>query len=159
MSMWLGLGILMVTTGWVWRNFTSSQELEQGFKLRVEMGSWDYPYIEWVEYGDFSVGDLTTKYILHVGQFTGNTSYEAIGYDDGHPFTTSDMDNDRLNGNCAAKDGGGGGWWYARCAFTFPTAAYGGGYPYMFWHRAFGEDAQSLKHMIWKITTSSPTTK
>ena len=133
---WLGLEKLHLVTG------TGTR-----FKLRVEMGSWHYPYIEWAQYDEFSIGNNAIKYKLRTGIFTGNTSYNAMGNNEGNVFSTTS--------SCARDWGGGGGWWYRGCSQTFPTALIGGpgdSYtPYMWWLQSFGELNQALKHMTLKI--------
>ena len=133
---WLGLEKLHLLTG-----------TGRWFKLRVEMGSWHYPYIEWAQYDDFSIGNNTTIYQLQVDGFTGNTSSDGLWYNRGKVFSTTS--------SCASSFAGGGGWWYGSCSQTFHTAVIGGPgdsyVPYMWWHSAFGTLNQALKHMTLKI--------
>jgi hypothetical protein len=62
---------------------------------------------------------FTTKCFLTIlGQ--PNT---VADYMNGMKFTTTDRDQDRRGGNCAAD--GGGGWWFNGCAYVNMNGAYG----------------------------------
>nr|XP_034322235.1 fibrinogen-like protein A isoform X2 [Crassostrea gigas] len=77
------------------------------------------------KYEDFSIGDESTNYTLHLGgPNTGNLGDSIInpGLSDanlnGMSFSTVDRDNDRWNsGNCAALYKG--GWWFNEFHFAF----------------------------------------
>ena len=67
-------------------------------------GTWSY-----LHYNQFSVGSVSEEYPLTVGGFTGvgtdlfNTQIYGKSYPlNGMRFTTSDNDNDKSSGNCAA---------------------------------------------------------
>jgi len=69
--------------------------------------TWSYYH-----YNQFSVGSASEKYPLTVGEFTGvGTDYFTSH--NGLKFTTTDNDNDKIRGNCAASYKS--GWWYSTC--------------------------------------------
>uniref|UniRef100_K1PJG3 Angiopoietin-related protein 2 n=1 Tax=Magallana gigas TaxID=29159 RepID=K1PJG3_MAGGI len=75
------------------------------------------------KYADFSVGDESTNYQLHLaGPTAGNLGDIMINnpyneYMNGMSFSTVDRDNDQHSGNCAAYHKG--GWWFNSCHNAF----------------------------------------
>ena len=70
----------------------------------------------WAVYQTFSVAGSDEKYQLNIGEGEGSAQYQyLISYQNGHPFSTRDYDNDGASGSCAQSAGG--GWWYNNCAF------------------------------------------
>ena len=56
----------------------------------------------YAKYNTFQIADGSKKYRLNVSGFTGTAS-DALSYQNGHPFTTKDQDNDKHSvANCAA---------------------------------------------------------
>ena len=80
------------------------------------------------EYGEFSVGNSSEKYQLHVGDFqSSSTIDDDIGNGpksiNEMKFTTFDQDNDIANvENCAVTYGG--GWWFSNCFAAFLNGIY-----------------------------------
>ena len=81
--------------------------------LRIELKQNDGSGLTW-NYGYFKVDGPETNYILHIGEGEGSDGgNDAMGYHNGHPFTTYDRVNDARSSNCALRDSG--GWWYNNC--------------------------------------------
>ena len=71
--------------------------------------TWSY-----LHYNQFSVGSASEEYPLTVGGFTGvGTDSFASHPLNGMKFSTTDNDNDKYRGNCAANDKS--GWWFNNC--------------------------------------------
>ena len=141
---WLGLEALHLVTG---RGVSHD--------LGVELGAWSGEG-EWAEYLDFSVMGSHVNYTLLLnGSYTGNISNDAMGFNNGRPFSTYDWDMDGwMNISCSGERAGGGGWWYNNCSQTYPTGVYGGegerGRPYMWWDKAFNAGNQTLRYLTMK---------
>ena len=74
------------------------------YKLHFDLQSLDT--LKWfsAEYITFRVGNESTGYLMHAAGYTGNTSYDAFGYQSDEKFTTKDRDNDEDVGeNCALR--------------------------------------------------------
>ncbi|XP_069103069.1 fibrinogen-like protein A [Argopecten irradians] len=100
---WAGLNIIHLLT-------------QNGSILRINLMSWKND-TQYAEYQDFRVGDESSKYRLSVSGFSGNATYDGMGYDDGDQFTTYDNDNDVWGGgNCAVDRHG--AWWYRFCSHS-----------------------------------------
>ena len=70
--------------------------------------------LSYLHYNQFSVGSASEEYPLTVGGFTGvGTDWFASHPLNGMKFSTPDNDNDKYNGNCAARWDS--GWWYNSC--------------------------------------------
>uniref|UniRef100_K1PZ14 Angiopoietin-4 n=1 Tax=Magallana gigas TaxID=29159 RepID=K1PZ14_MAGGI len=73
------------------------------------------------KYANFSVGDESTNYQLHLaGPTSGNLGDSMINTTytlNGMSFSTVDRYNDQGSVNCAAL--GDGGWWFNRCHVAF----------------------------------------
>ena len=112
----------------------------------------------WAEYEYFHIASEVAGYRLTVqGYNTASTAGDSlitsgIYVADGMAFTTSDVDNDNRQTNCAVE--GGGAWWHNNCKKTFPTGKYAGpgttGAHFVRWDAAYGE-ARSFKTMEFKI--------
>ncbi|XP_069103629.1 angiopoietin-related protein 7-like [Argopecten irradians] len=81
--------------------------------LRVELealtGETGY-----AEYSNFQVAGESENYKLLVNGFSGNVSYDAMGFSNLRQFSTLDRDNDRRsNRNCAMDLKS--GWWHNTC--------------------------------------------
>ncbi|XP_067932185.1 fibrinogen C domain-containing protein 1-A-like [Watersipora subatra] len=64
-------------------------------------------------YSNFSVGDRSTDYVLHVSGYSG-TAGDSLSVHSSLKFTTLDHDNDlELKSNCASLYHG--AWWYKDC--------------------------------------------
>ena len=101
-------------------------------ELRIELGNGPQPSIVWT-YQLFRVGGADTNYLLTIGpgQTVGGSN-DAMAFQNGHPFSTRDRDNDAWDRNCAAVYGG--AWWYGGCfhsnlngGYEYHTAEDGGG--------------------------------
>ena len=101
-NFWYGLrSIHCLTQGYPW---------EMKTKIKSKIHGWYDVY-----YNQFSVGSPSEEYPLTVGGFTGgdDTDWFADQPLNGIKFSTSDNDNDRSSGNCAAQWKS--GWWYNNC--------------------------------------------
>ncbi|XP_076081340.1 microfibril-associated glycoprotein 4-like [Mytilus galloprovincialis] len=82
----------------------------------------------YAEYSEFSVGDATTKYTLHVTGYNG-TAGDSLMYTtynlNGMMFSTKDQDNDRSSRDCALTFKG--AWWYNDCHYSNLNGKYLGG--------------------------------
>uniref|UniRef100_UPI00397EEF2A fibrinogen-related protein n=1 Tax=Salmonella sp. s55004 TaxID=3159675 RepID=UPI00397EEF2A len=64
-----------------------------------------------VDYADFSIASEDNHYQLQVGGFSSDTEpNNLLENHSGSYFSTPDLENDRLDTQCAAEAGG--GWWY-----------------------------------------------
>jgi len=67
----------------------------------------------WAEYGNFVVTSEASKYLIHVGTYSGNW-VDALQFHNGAMFSTYDSDNDsEPTQNCAVTTGG--GFWWNKC--------------------------------------------
>ncbi|XP_025205005.1 protein scabrous-like [Melanaphis sacchari] len=64
------------------------------------------------DYANFAVSNATDGYRLGISGYSGNAS-DALSFQNGHRFSTTDRDQDDSAANCAANYEG--GWWYSRC--------------------------------------------
>ena len=82
----------------------------QGLRVDVEdfRRNTGYAY-----YGNFSVGNATTKYLLIASCYSG-TAGDSLTYHSGSKFTTFDQNNDGNPVNCALVNLS-GPWWYRHC--------------------------------------------
>ena len=124
-------------------------------KLRVVLEAW-FGQTEWAEYTKFSIAGEDAMYQLDVEGFSGNTTYDAMGYSSGRPFSTEERDNDDWpEENCATREGGGGGWWYGKCSYTYATGVYRKqgevDSQYIHWFKAFGDSDHTLRSITMKI--------
>ncbi|XP_063314618.1 fibrinogen gamma chain isoform X2 [Pelobates fuscus] len=96
------------------------------YVLRIELEDWNNQKST-ADYNTFRLGSEKDKYRLTYSYFMGGDAGDAFdGFDfgddasdkfytshNGMQFSTSDQDNDKFDGNCAAQDGS--GWWMNRC--------------------------------------------
>ena len=80
-------------TSQYWIGLDRLHEITQGnckirFDLQLLNGLWYF-----AQYSTFSVGDLSTNYVLQIGGYSGNLS-DAMAYHNGQPFSTYDKEND-----------------------------------------------------------------
>ncbi|GFS17053.1 fibrinogen C domain-containing protein 1 [Elysia marginata] len=85
---------------------TSKRKYELRVDLRFEGQS------KFALYDNFSLGDEDSKYVLHVGTYSG-TAGDSLTRHNGHKFSTFDKDNDIHPNSCAKMFTG--AWWYDRC--------------------------------------------
>ena len=105
--MWYGLKALNC--------FTETGQWELRIDFQFENKTWSH-----LHYKQFKVGSSSAEYPLTIGGFTGITTNPFVT----HPlnnmkFSTSDNDNDRRSGNCAAVYSS--GWWYNNCYYINPN--------------------------------------
>lgn len=98
------------------------------------------------KYEDFSIGDESTNYTLHLGgPNTGNLGDGMIntGYSytnlNGMSFSTVDRDNDQGSYNCAAWSDG--GWWFNVCSAAFLNRPWSPAYWYTPWYPTIQSDS------------------
>ena len=107
-KMWYGLKALNC--------FTETGQWELRIDFQFENKTWSH-----VHYKQFKVGSSSAEYPLTIGGFTGIAPKDPFVT---HPlnnmkFSTSDNDNDRRSGNCAAVYSS--GWWYNNCRHINPN--------------------------------------
>ena len=107
-KMWYGLKALNC--------FTETGQWELRIDFQFENKTWSH-----LHYKQFKVGSSSAEYPLTIGGFTGITPTDPFVT---HPlnnmkFSTSDNDNDRRSGNCAAVYSS--GWWYNNCRHINPN--------------------------------------
>ncbi|XP_067934637.1 fibrinogen C domain-containing protein 1-A-like [Watersipora subatra] len=83
-------------------------------------------------YSNFSVGDRSTDYVLHVSGYSGTAGDDLSQVHSSMKFSTFDKDNDPDSRNCAQTFHG--AWWYNMCH----TANLNGNY-YNGVHKSFGD--------------------
>jgi len=99
---------------WLGNDLLSQLTANYRYKLRIDLqqrdtGNWYYAEYRW-----FRVQSEAYNYTLLVEGFSGNASYDALGYHRVEQFTTFDRDNDWWSSvNCAAYSGG--GFWWQSC--------------------------------------------
>ncbi|XP_052101407.1 fibrinogen-like protein 1 [Mytilus californianus] len=94
-------------------------------EMRVDMENFKGGK-RFAKYSTFKVGDAASKYILSIGEFSGNAG-DAFGSKNhnGKKFTTPDQDNDTWGKSCAFMDNRvGGGWWFSACDYVCFTLSY-----------------------------------
>ena len=90
-------------------------------QLRVDLEDFDGNKA-FAVYDTFYIEGSKTDYTLHVSGYNG-TANDAMYYNDGARFSTSDDDNDqRSKGSCAIIYGG--AWWHKSCSFANLNALY-----------------------------------
>ena len=92
---------------------------ESGNELRVDLGDGQGNRT-YAKYSTFSVGDESTKYVLGVSGYSGNSA-DQLDYNNGQKFSTKDQDND--SGISCAKERH-GAWWYKNCTYSNLNGGY-----------------------------------
>ncbi|CAG2215755.1 unnamed protein product [Mytilus edulis] len=93
------------------------------YELRVDMSDFNGNKL-FAKYSSFLVGNVTTKYKLKVGGYSGNSG-DSMTYSNGMSFSTKDRDNDLWSPNCAVNRYG--AWWYKDCTFANLNGRYAKG--------------------------------
>ena len=104
-----------------------------GVTLRVDLTAPDTSKA-FAEYGDFTVGNTKSMYVMYLGGYTG-TAGDSLSYHKGMKFTTKDKDNDKDSRNCGEISFG--GWWYKYCHHSNLNGLYNygeSGSQYVLWH-------------------------
>ena len=94
-------------------------------KLRIDLADFA-GHSKYASYDYFYVGNTGTNYKLSIGGYQTSWGIGAAGDSmtrstgsgnlNGMAFSTSDRDNDRFSGNCAADWQG--AWWYNSCTYS-----------------------------------------
>ena len=95
---------------WLGNDLLSQLTRRVRYKLKFDVQSRNNSNWYYAEYSSFIVQPESSNYRLEVSGYSGNTGYDALGYQNGMKFTTFDRDNDQSSVNCAASRGG--GFWY-----------------------------------------------
>ncbi|XP_075435151.1 ficolin-1-like [Ascaphus truei] len=82
------------------------------FQLRIDLTDFENKY-SFAAYDAFGISGELENYKLILGNFTGGSAGDSLGYHNDRPFTTKDKDNDIYGTNCA--DEFKGAWWYGSC--------------------------------------------
>ena len=86
--------------------------------LRFDLQNRNDGVWHWAEYSTFSVGHVSTKYVLTIGGVTADFPGDCMADHNGMPFTTYDNDNDNSpTDNCANKNLFKGGFWHNKLLF------------------------------------------
>ena len=95
--------------------FTETGQWELRIDFQFANKTWSH-----VHYTQFKVGSSSAEYPLTIGGFTGITPKDPFVTVplNRMRFSTSDNDNDRDGGNCAANHGG---WWHNNCYHINPN--------------------------------------
>ncbi|XP_077976149.1 microfibril-associated glycoprotein 4-like [Styela clava] len=111
-------------TGEFWLGLDTLHALTLGgkYELRIDLldkeGNTAY-----AKYSTFSVGAISTNYMLNVGGYSG-TAGDSMTYHNKMPFSTRDQDNDKWGLHCA--DFTRGGWWFNGCMHSHLNGNYDG---------------------------------
>jgi len=100
---------------WLGNDLLSQLTRRVRYKLRFDLQSRNNSNWYYAEYSTFIVQPESSNYRLEVSGYSGNTGYDALGYQNGMKFTTFDRDNDQSSVNCAASRGG--GFWHKGCCW------------------------------------------
>ena len=94
---------------------TQTGQWELRIDFQFDNNTWSH-----LHYNTFSVGTESKEYPLTIGGFTGITPTDPFVTHplNGQRFSTSDNDNDKNSGNCAASRGG---WWHNSCDHIRPN--------------------------------------
>ena len=110
--------------GEFWLGLDNMAEMtRQGnWELRVDLTDWDGAEY-FALYDHFQVGPGPNYQLSLSGFNSVSTLGDSLTRADwqnlnGMSFSTSDRDNDKHSGNCAATYRGGGGWWYNSCSWA-----------------------------------------
>ena len=105
---WLGLGKI--------HRLTASTT-----ELRVDLADFN-GNLKFAKYRTFSIGDDGSKFRLTVSGYSG-TAGDSLSYNNNHPFSTKDQDNDGNSGyHCAQLNTG--AWWYDYCTYSNLNGVY-----------------------------------
>ncbi|XP_011668937.1 fibrinogen C domain-containing protein 1-B-like [Strongylocentrotus purpuratus] len=105
---WLGLDIIYLLA-------------KDGVELRIDMVDYSNNQV-YAHYSQFSIGSPITNYRVTFSSYSG-TAGEGLNAANAQGFTTYDLDNDNLAGNCAVDYQG--AWWYQSCYTSNLNGVYG----------------------------------
>ena len=110
-SFWLGLEAI--------HHLTNGRNATLRFDLRNTKCMDGY-----AKYSQFNLQGLARSYSISLGDYNGDVG-DGMSMSNGMGFSTSDEDNDQLDGG-SCVDMYGGPWWYKKCAYVrlnspFPT--------------------------------------
>ncbi|KAJ8033897.1 Ryncolin-4 [Holothuria leucospilota] len=94
---------------------------QKSYRLRVDIVT-SGGFSKHAEYTSFEIGDLSTKYRLSIGSYSGNAG-NGFDYNNGKKFSTRDEDNDECSSHDHAE-GHKGGWWYTNSYCTYCHGSY-----------------------------------
>ncbi|VDI72252.1 Hypothetical predicted protein [Mytilus galloprovincialis] len=134
---------------WLGNKNIAQLTLEGNHELKIDVEDWNGNK-RYAVYGNFSIGDASTKYQLIISNYSGNAG-DGMSYNNGMKFTTYDQDNDKYPFNCADDSTLKGGWWYNAC-WTGKEAMLNGHYT----HRNNGQ--QGIIYKSFKITSLKKST-
>ena len=127
---------------WLGNDLLSQLTANNRYKLRFDLQQRDTGNWYYAEYSTFRVLSEADDYMLQVGGFSGNASYDALDYHNSQKFSTFDRDNDRWSSaNCAARRGG---FWFRSCGACGVNGALSTGNFY-WWDLPGGRDLQSSR--------------
>uniref|UniRef100_A0A8C8ZXE8 Fibrinogen C-terminal domain-containing protein n=1 Tax=Prolemur simus TaxID=1328070 RepID=A0A8C8ZXE8_PROSS len=93
-------------------------------ELRVELVDFEGTR-HFAKYSSFKVEGEADKYKLVLGAFVEGNAGDSLTYQNNHPFSTKDQDNDISGENCAVLYHG--AWWHASCHWSNLNGLYLGG--------------------------------
>ncbi|CAK8690207.1 unnamed protein product [Clavelina lepadiformis] len=108
------------TDGEFWLGLDNIHEMTRGGGCRLKIELWDFDGNQrHADYSSFSIESVENLYRLCVSGYSGNAG-DSLTYNNGHPFSTEDSDNDPWTRvNCATYRGGSQGWWFVDCGHSF----------------------------------------
>ncbi|XP_076806414.1 techylectin-5B-like [Clavelina lepadiformis] len=123
-----------------------------GCRLKIEL--WDFDGNQrHADYSSFSIESAENLYRLRVSGYSGNAG-DYLSYNNGHPFSTEDSDNDTHGRNCATAFGGTQGWWFGACSSSFLNGVWmrqSTGYQHgIIWHN-WKQSREPLKETKMKL--------
>ncbi|XP_030834559.1 ficolin-2-like [Strongylocentrotus purpuratus] len=93
---------------------------QKTYELRIDLEDFD-GQTRYATYSNFSIADEVAKYILALGNYSGDAG-DSMSSHEGYPFSTRDRDHDGLAGHCAGYYKG--GWWYNDCLSAYLNGLY-----------------------------------
>ncbi|XP_041374938.1 ficolin-2-like [Gigantopelta aegis] len=94
------------------------------YELRIDLDDFE-GNTRYAMYSPFSLASEVENYTLHVGSYSGDAG-NSLGWINGVPFSTKDMDLDsNEHGSCAVIYHG--AWWYTACHSVNLNGRYLGG--------------------------------
>ncbi|XP_071797552.1 ficolin-2-like [Asterias amurensis] len=132
---WLGNDNLMTLT---------SDDSHGPWKLRVDL--YDNNETAFAKYEDFKI--VGENYTLEFGAYdVSSTAGNSLNSNNGMPFSTKDNDNDKWNGNMAARHEG--AWWFPKTPLSHLNGKY-----YPTGPNINGNGIQGIKWNSWRSSYS-----
>ncbi|XP_076082947.1 fibrinogen-like protein A isoform X2 [Mytilus galloprovincialis] len=128
---------------WLGNEHIHSLTSSDKYELRIDLTDMSNTE-KYAVYKTFVVGDAASKYQLTVGDYSGNAG-DQMTYHNGMKFSTTDQDNDRNGGNCAASRGP---WWHNSCYYSGLNKEFKS---HLYWNSFSSNSAKTAVMMIRKL--------